>query len=221
MGVWAAGNFGNDAALDFVGGLRDFNEIHGVLTDFAVRTGELDADESCIALAACDLLAASIGRPSADLPDIHDFEEKSVPDAMLDIAKSLVARVRDTSELSRLWAEEDDREWQMVLDDLTLRLTPSMPFKAPKRQKSAELPDDFLGYCYICYGMVTARNGIYFEHAEEGAGISAVHPHRKCIEDQIPGPHWHSDGSPTERTRKKLLQDMGVEIAPQPTRTSD
>lgn len=212
MGIWAVGNFGNDTALDFVDGLSDFKEIQSAITEIGNRTGKLDADESCIALAACDLLAASIGRPPADLPDSPGFKEKGVTDAILDTAKSLVARVRKTSELSELWAEDDDSEWQIVLDDLVLRLTPSIPYENPKRQESPELLDDFLGYCYVCYGMVTARNGIYFEHTEDGAGTCAIYPHRKCIEDQIPGPHWNSDGSPTEQTQKKLLQDMGVKI---------
>ncbi|GAA3855302.1 DUF4259 domain-containing protein [Celeribacter arenosi] len=212
LGIWAAGSFGNDTALDFVDGLSDFKDIRSAITDAASRAGELDTDESCMLLAACDLLAASIGRPSADLPDVPGFKEEGVPDAILDSAKSLVARVRETSELAELWAEGEESEWQMVLDDLILRLTPSIPYKSPERQESPELPDDFLGYCYVCYGEVTARNGIYFEHTEDGAGTCAIHPHRKCIEDQIPGPHWNFDGSPTVQTQKKLLQDMGVEV---------
>ena len=136
MGVWAAGNFGNDVALDFVDGLSDFKEVWSAITEIASRTGELDADESCIALAACDLLAASLGRPPADLPDALGFKEEGVPDAILDIAKSLVARVQKTSELSELWAEDDESEWQIVLDDLILRLTPSIPYK--KFQKAGK-----------------------------------------------------------------------------------
>ena len=217
MGTWAAGSFGNDAALDFVGEMKDLAELPNIIGEIERRSSRLDADAASAALAACDLLAARIGRPAADVPDSAGLAQAEVAEAVLDTARSLVARVRDASELAELWAEEDDAEWQAALADLLLRLTPSIPYSAPETPAAPappEIPDDFLGYCYVCYGMVTKRNGIYFEEVTEGLGTVACHPHRKCIEDQIPGPHWNADGSPTEGTRRKLLQDMGFEIEP-------
>jgi hypothetical protein len=141
-----------------------------------------------------------------------DLTAQDVPRDLIQTARTIVARVRKTSELAELWAEEDDTEWQEVLDDLLARLTPSKPYRAPAKQVQPEVPDDFLGYCYICYGTVTERNGLRFEHTPEHGVTCATYPHRKCIEDQIPGPHWMPDGSPMPGTLIKLLRDMGVKV---------
>lgn len=214
MGTWAAGNFGNDTALDFVESLSGFSDLNATLESFSKNTGELDTDQACIALAACDLVAACIGRPAPDMPDIAVFEEANVSDDHLEKSKALVKRVKEKSELAEVWAEEKEErhEWQEVLDDLILRLTPSIPYESPSAIMVSDIPEDFLGYCYICYEIVTERDGITFEYTEEGAGTITVHPHRKCIETQIPGPHWNPDGTPSSETTTKLLLDMGLEI---------
>lgn len=168
---------------------------------------------SCrVALTACDLLAISIRRGPNNAPKTPKLEQEEVKEDLLTIAKSLVSRARETSELAELWAEADDAEWQGVLDDLIIRLTPSIPYEPPQKKRD-RFPDDFLGHCYICYGMVTERDGLYFEQEDEGFGASAVHPHRKCSEERIPepGPYWHPDGSPTECTKKQLRRDMGYD----------
>ena len=211
MGAWAAGNFSNDAALDFVDDLGDFREVERTVTELAAVDEELEVDAASVALAACDMLAANLGRPPADLPNGRRYKGEAVSDGVLEIAKALVARVRQSSELAELWAEGDPSDWHAVLDDLVLRLTPSAAYDSPTPPETPTLPDDFIGYCYICFKMVTKRNGILFEHTEEGAGTCSIHPHRKCIEDQIAGPHWNADGSPTAQTRRKLLNDMGIE----------
>ncbi|MFX0543011.1 DUF4259 domain-containing protein [Roseovarius sp. S4756] len=213
MGTWSAGSFGNDAALDFVSGLSSFSALKRHLHEAAEDRGEMDADCASAALAACDLLAASIGRPAEDMPDMPDLKgtpaAKEVPRDLLRLARSLVTRIRTSSELAELW-EEDSDEWHEALDDLKARLTPSKAYRTSPKPAPTELPDDFIGYCYICYGQVTEQNGLRFEHTMHGA-TCAFYPHRKCIEDQIPGPHWAADGAPLPGTRAKLLRDMGVE----------
>lgn len=210
MGVWDSGSFGNDTALDFVSDLTDVAQIPGILEKFDQSTGSLDADDASIILAACDLVAAAIGNPSDDLPDIPNFANEDIPSALLKTAKSSIKRVREQSELADLWAEDDDTEWQAALDDLLIRLTPSKnPRKAAPKKKRKKIADDFLGHCYICVEPVTERDGICFEHNMAGGGVCSLHPHRACIEQLIPGPHWEEDGSPTEQTKKRLLQDMG------------
>lgn len=213
MGVWDSGSFGNDTALDFVVDLKDFATVRSTLLKFECFSSPLDADDASIALASCDLVATAIGRPPIDIPDnIPNFQDEDVSDKLLKIAKKIVERVRNKSELAELWAEQDDAEWQLALDELLLRLTPSTPYNAPMKKKQVKLPDDFLGHCYVCYGPVTKRDGIYFEHSEENGISSSIHPHRKCIENKISGPHWNDDGSPTEKTKKLLLKDMGYEV---------
>lgn len=212
MGTWAAGSFGNDTALDFASELKDFAALRKTLIKFGKKSGELDADEAAVALAACDLLAAAIGRPPADLPDGPDLGKPKVSGKLLESAKTIVQRVREKSELAELWSDEDDAEWQAELEDLLLRLTPSASSDAPVRKEQPEVPDDFLGHCYLCYGPVTERNGFKFEYTMEGGGTLSIHPHRSCIEKLISGPHWNEDGSPSENTRKRLMQDMGLKV---------
>ncbi|MEM6636513.1 MAG: DUF4259 domain-containing protein [Pseudomonadota bacterium] len=217
MGSWSAGSFGNDTALDFAGGLKSFGAVLQTISEVSETAAEMDADTASIALAACDLIAAGIGRPPGDLPELPDevdLQAAEVPAEILDSAKRLVARVRKNSELAELWAEEDAEEWLSELDALVVRLSPSLPYDPPEKPKQPELPDDFLGYCYVCYGMVTERDGLLFEHRVEGGGTLSTHPHRKCIEERIggPGPFWHPDGAPTEVARRKLMEDMGYEF---------
>ena len=211
MGVWDCGSFGNDAALDFAAELTDFEIIRKKISQFENQTSSLNADDASIAIAACEVLAATIGRPPVDLPDIPKFKRDEVTDDLLASANKIIERVRNDSELAELWSEEDDTEWQDALDGLITRLDLSKPLKAPKKKKKRKLPDDFLGHCYICFEEVTERDGILFEHTMfEGISCS-IHPHRKCIEEAISGPHWKKDGSPTAKTRKHLLKSMGIE----------
>ncbi|MES0810109.1 DUF4259 domain-containing protein [Roseibium sp. SCPC15] len=212
MGVWASGSFGNDTALDFVADVTSFAAVLDTLRKLEQDKSALDAEDASIALAACDMLAAAIGRPPADLPDMPSFENEQVSEDLLKTAKTIVKRVRTKSELAELWSEEDDAEWQLELDGLLLRLTPSEPYEVTARKEDPELPEDFLGYCYLCYGMVTERDGINFEYTMPDGGTLSMHPHRKCIETLISGPHWKKDGSPTEKTRRRLMQDMGFEV---------
>ena len=108
MGTWGAGSFGNDHALDFVDGLTSFDLVIETIANLLAQNGELGADEACSALAACDLLAAGLGRPPGDLPDLPDISLLRVSDDVLQDAKTIVARVRDRSELAALWADTED-----------------------------------------------------------------------------------------------------------------
>ncbi len=120
--------------------------------------------------------------------------------------------MRIKSELAELWAEDDDTEWQMALDNLLLRLDRTRPYKAPQKKKLEKFPDDFLGHCYMCLEPVTERDGLLFEQTEEGAGTIGTVLHRACIEVRIDGPHWNKDGSPTKTTQTLLLRDMGFDV---------
>lgn len=212
MGVWDSGSFGNDTAMDFVADLQGFGTIHSTLSRFKDCKGAFNADDASIALAACDLLAAALGRPPADLPNVPNFENEDISDDLSKMVKSIIEHVRKNSELAELWAEDDNAEWQLAIDGLIARLTLSTPYKAPNNEKQQKQPDDFLGHCYICNGPVTERDGINFEFTMHGGSTCSLHPHHKCIETSISGPHWQADGSPTEKTKKKLMQDMGFKI---------
>ncbi|PJI84583.1 uncharacterized protein DUF4259 [Yoonia maricola] len=216
MGARDVGQFGNDTALDFAAEVKTFADVCAVIEDDSKFAPDLDADDASIALAACEMLATAIGRAPEDLPEMTTLGDEGVTPALLETATGLIIHIRSNSELAALWQESEENDaWQASLDGLLARLDQSKPFKAPaKKAKQEELPEDFIGYCYICYGMVTERDGLLFEYDDPEGGSLSNYPHRKCIEDQItePGPYWNDDGSPTPVTRKQLMRGLGYEI---------
>ena len=216
MGAWDVGQFSNDTALDFADEIKTFAEVRKVLEDDSKFAPDLDADEACIALAACEMLATAIGRPPEDLPDMTTFDAEEVTSALLQTAVGLIAHIRSNSELADLWAEADENDaWQASLEGLLARLDQSKPFEAsPEKPKKEEPPEDFIGYCYICYGMVTERDGLHFTYDDPDGGSLSSYPHRKCVEERVtePGPYWNEDGSPTPVMRKVLMQGLGYEV---------
>jgi hypothetical protein len=210
MGVWSTGSFGNDVALDYVDDLSGFNAVIKTVAAFWAQPGRLETGEACVALAACDLLAAGLGRPSVDLPELPEIKLHAVSEDTLDQAKALVEHVRTNSELAELW-EDEAQEWNDELDALLIRLTPSAAYTPPKPKQ--ELPSDFIGYCYICYDAVTERDGLEFQYNDSGGGTLGSTPHRACIDAKLdgPGPHWAPDGAPLPATRHQMVVDMGYD----------
>lgn len=210
MGAWSAGSFGNDDALDYVEGLSNFDTVIETVAALSAQSEGLEASEACAALAACDLLAAGLGRPPGDLPELLDLELRAVSGETLDQAKALVKHVRTTSDLAELW-EDDAVEWRDELDALLVRLTPSEPYTPPEPKQ--ELPAEFIGHCYICYEAVTERDGVRFEYNDGGGGVLGSTPHRACIDAKLdgPGPHWTSDGAPLPATRRQMVVDLGYD----------
>jgi hypothetical protein len=122
MGAWGHNTFENDAALDWVIGLADNQEL-AFLRD-SLEDG-IDED----VLAAAEVIAALRGRPGEGLPEdvtewvsLHPFE---VPDDLLAAARDAVTKVRNDSELQELWEESTWLEsWHESVDDLLRRLEP-------------------------------------------------------------------------------------------------
>jgi len=62
MGAWGAGNFENDAALDWVWDLREstgLEMVENAIADVLNCGDYLDADVGCIGLAAAEVVLAS------------------------------------------------------------------------------------------------------------------------------------------------------------------
>ncbi|KIC49555.1 DUF4259 domain-containing protein [Tateyamaria sp. ANG-S1] len=207
MGTWSAGSFGNDDALDYVDGLSSFDAAIETVMAFSSQPENLAVGDACVALGASDLLAAGLGRPPADLPEAKHISLRPVSEDVLEQARTLIDHVRTTSELAELW-EDDVEEWHEALDALVVRLTPSAPYTPPKQQP--ELPADFLGYCYVCREMVTARDGLEFCF-EDGGGWMGLTAHRACIDAKLEGsgPHWTPEGAPLPAARRQLVIGMG------------
>jgi hypothetical protein len=228
MGTWATGSFGNDAAMDFALEIKNFSDVITTLSDIEKVSDFLDADQASVALAACDVIAATIGRPPTDFPEEITISNETISDSLLNCAKAIVERVGTQSELADLWEEEDPSEWQDELEKLKTRLTPSLPYKKPEKKKAKVIQKDFLGYCTVCRKMVTSRNGFTFidtdpenmpywryldEYKDEKVfGHITIWCHRACVEEAVDAPHWDDGGSPSENTRKFLLRNIGYPV---------
>jgi len=128
MSAWGAGNFENDDAMDFLGGLGQFQPGQLASVFARAESGDyLEAPESGVIVAAAEAVAASRGAASGSAPQaIIDWAGKNganVPPDMVSLAQRAVQRVRTNSELRDLWLEADGlNEWSAALHDLENRL---------------------------------------------------------------------------------------------------
>lgn len=128
MGAWGHGVFDNDDAMDWVCELEDATgpEILGETFDLVPSDLEeyVEMPEASSALAAAEVVAALLGKPSTDLPE--DVTKWIGANRGLKVAslvrkaKRAVRRVLDNSELADEWG--DDPDWQVRGDDLLRRL---------------------------------------------------------------------------------------------------
>jgi len=134
MGAWATGNFGNDDALDFVGGLQGegppFVELMLIAVEMAGDDEEPEAPDCASALAAAEIVAAALGRPPDDFPEeaagwlrAQSTRKRAELIALRERALRAVERIESRSELRELWAEVPDfAEWRRVIAGLRARL---------------------------------------------------------------------------------------------------
>jgi hypothetical protein len=140
MGVWGTQNFENDFAFMWLDEflkepsyeklMRTFEAVTKVEILMDDDTPFLDSDESFHALAAAEVVARLLDRPSEDFPE-DDFEPEhlqiQVDTKLLSAAKAAVSRIihmEGHSELKELWLESDDyQEWEKVVKGLITRLS--------------------------------------------------------------------------------------------------
>ena len=131
MGAWGNRNFENDQALDFVGDFTDnpsSESLEEALTT-VIEQGEdeeyIEVDEASTALAAAEIIAATLAKPSPDFPQELQptLATIEVNTLLQEAARKAVKQVMKASELQELWAEGDDLEaWLAVQTDLLKRL---------------------------------------------------------------------------------------------------
>ena len=133
MGAWGNRNFENDAAEDFLDEFRDLPTDAMLLEALmaVVEAGEeqtyIEAEEASAALAAAEVVAASLARPSPDFPEalsavVHNLGSGENKD-IRKLARKAVKQVLRASELQELWAEQGEpNEWQAIQRDLLARL---------------------------------------------------------------------------------------------------
>ena len=127
MGAWGIHFDECDGSLDFLGDVedrRDWSEISHRIDDYVANGGYDDAEET---IAALELVAAALGQPSERLkPELIEWAKEYGSEAVTLRANALTAidLVRESSELSELWAEaEESDDWRTTLADLRTRLT--------------------------------------------------------------------------------------------------
>jgi hypothetical protein len=126
MGAWGIHFDECDGALDFLGDVadsRDWADVEARIAGFVADGGYEDAEE---AIAALELVAAALGRPSPRLSaELADWARGHASQAASLKQKSIEAAdiVASRSELSELWAEaEEGADWQATIADLKSRL---------------------------------------------------------------------------------------------------
>ncbi|MDR1370955.1 MAG: DUF4259 domain-containing protein [Dysgonamonadaceae bacterium] len=130
MGAWGYKNFENDSALDWLNEYvsdpteSELNEIF----DYVLEREEfLDSEESLIALAASEIIAAGLYSGSSDFP-----QEVNAAELGISISKSLIKKAIDSinkilshkqSELRILWEESEEFQvWKHYQEILIKRL---------------------------------------------------------------------------------------------------
>jgi hypothetical protein len=129
MGAWGLLFDENDDAADWLGDFSDdptwetVDEAFGVI---AANGTDLEAPECCEALAAAEIVAAGIGKPSHRLdPEIAAWAQENAAGAASrrEPACKVLGMIRGESELQELWQETDEfADWQASVDETLSRL---------------------------------------------------------------------------------------------------
>ncbi|WP_022693040.1 DUF4259 domain-containing protein [Ponticaulis koreensis] len=124
MGAWGVGSFENDGALDYLASVEELGTslIAGSLGQPFVEH-DLEMDDAIEVLVAAEIVAAIATGKLDRLPEGADTFLKSLGDlsGLKAQAHAAVTIVRDSSELSEVWAETDHH--QQWLDDVNVLLS--------------------------------------------------------------------------------------------------
>jgi hypothetical protein len=133
MGCWAIGSFGNDDAADWLYDLAEQNDLSLVkktITQLLLVDGYLDASYATEALAAIEVIAAALSRPTATARANEDLmgwiaRVKQLPEQSLvaDAIRAVDRILAPESELRELWEDTDEFvAWQADVADLRAQL---------------------------------------------------------------------------------------------------
>jgi len=130
-GAWGHGSFENDDALDWTEELLVARDIGVILIAFtAVENSStyIDAPDASSAVAAAEVVAAMLGKPSSDMPARLkawlETHRTSIPPELAVRARRIIVTVQGTSsELNGLWSDSASyAAWRATLEDLSNRL---------------------------------------------------------------------------------------------------
>jgi hypothetical protein len=141
MGAWGTKTFENDGAMDWLGEFLDVPSETRILNTFSTQPtviqpgiigklmgkkpesipGELEGDE---VLAAAEVVASILGRPSTTIPDeLKNLPAISISPTTVSRALSAIDEIIKDSNLKECWEETDDfQAWKAEVEDLRTRL---------------------------------------------------------------------------------------------------
>jgi Domain of unknown function (DUF4259) len=132
MGAWGYGTFENDAALDWAEEFASDPSRRALSRtwDRIRRSGYIDADDAAAALAASEVVAAMVGKPSEALPAglakwaADNQLEPVIPDVrFVGEAAHAIMLISERSELKESIEESGgSEEWSAVINDLARRI---------------------------------------------------------------------------------------------------
>ena len=134
MGSWAVHSFGNDDAADWLLELEEQDDlafVRGTIAEVLEADGYLEATYAAQALAAIEVVAATLGKPTtaarnekelmAWVKQGHLHPEPTLVAAAVRAIDRIVA---DESELRELWQDSTDyAAWQANVAELRAKLT--------------------------------------------------------------------------------------------------
>ena len=129
-GAWGDGSFDNDDAMDWVGECVQATSPGLVKTAFDRVLGAdvVEAPDASAAIAAAEVVAASLGKPSAALPANLKAWLAGQPRAQIAAQAALAVRaltkIEDAghSELRQLWSEGKSNQWLTKVQALQSRV---------------------------------------------------------------------------------------------------
>ena len=121
MGTWSGEPFGNDTAADFAWELDEqkrWGIVRQALREAIRSEAPLDADTAVVAIAAAEVVAHGLGRPTQSdsyTESVESFVGRARrPSRWLvrDAQRAIAAATSEEGELAELWREEDAQEWR-------------------------------------------------------------------------------------------------------------
>lgn len=157
MGVWGAGSFENDSALDWVGQISKVGDIVDKFDALAQLDDEsdaiIDAGLASEIVAAAEVTAILMGQTAPNIPqdvlqNLSGFGKADA--ALIEQAKMAVSEVLGDSKLLDLWSESSDSaEWNLAITGLIERLNADVTNNPPSTAEIEEISGG-LSPCIFC-----------------------------------------------------------------------
>ena len=129
-GAWGVGSFDNDGALDWIDQCLESRDTAAIVLalNTSLKAKMIEEPDGAAAIAAAEVVAASMGKPGKDFPDSLrawlQLQSKEKIAKLGPSARKALERIRDPklSELKQLWSQSNSKQWDERLVKLQSRL---------------------------------------------------------------------------------------------------